>query len=119
MKRLTRKEEEIMDLFWENGPMFVRELRERYPDPKPHVNTLSTLVRILENEGFLGHTAYGTSFRYYPLITERQYHCGSVANLVDRYFGSSYRDVVSSFVEEDKMSLEDLRGIIEQLGGER
>lgn len=115
MKRLTRKEEEIMDLFWENGPMFVRELRERYPDPKPHFNTLSTMVRILESEGFLGHTAHGNSFRYHPLITKVQFHRGSVENLVDKYFGSSYRAVVSSFVEEEKLSLEDLKGIISQI----
>ena len=119
MKRLTRKEEEIMDLFWENGPMFVRELRERYNDPKPHFNTLSTMVRILESEGFLGHTSFSTSYRYHPLITKEQYHRGSMANLVDKYFGSSYRAVVSSFIEEEKLSLEDLKGIIGQFEKDR
>ena len=112
MKRLTRKEEEIMDLFWENGPMFVRELRERYNDPKPHFNTLSTMVRILEGEGFLGHAAYGTSFQYRPLITKEQYHRGSVANLVDKYFGNSYRALVSAFVEEEKITVEELKELI-------
>ena len=115
MKRLTRKEEEIMDLFWENGPMFVRELRERYADPKPHFNTLSTIVRILESEGFLGHSAWGNSFQYHPLITKDQYHRGSVANLVDKYFGNSYRAMVSSLVEEEKLSLEDLKEVIDQI----
>ena len=115
MKRLTRKEEEIMDLFWENGPMFVRELREHYADPKPHFNTLSTIVRILESEGFLGHSAWGNSFQYHPLITKEQYHRGSVANLVDKYFGNSYRSMVSALVEEEKLSLEDLKEIIGQI----
>lgn len=115
MKRLTRKEEEIMDLFWENGPMFVRELRERYADPKPHFNTLSTIVRILESEGFLGHSVWGNSFQYNPLITKDQYHRGSVANLVDKYFGNSYRAMVSSLVEEEKLSLEDLKEVIDQI----
>lgn len=119
MKRLTRKEEEIMDLFWENGPMFVRELRECYADPKPHFNTLSTIVRILESEGFLGHSAWGNSFQYHPLITKEQYHRGSVANLVNKYFGNSYRTMVSALVEEEKLSLEDLKEIIGQIEGGR
>ena len=104
-----------MDLFWENGPLFVRELRELYPDPKPHFNTLSTMVRILESEAFLGHTVYGTSFRYHPLVSKKQYHRGAVASLVDKYFGNSYREVVSAFLEEEKLSLEDLKGLIEQI----
>ena len=115
MKRLTRKEEEIMDLFWENGPMFVRKLRERYADPKPHFNTLSTMVRILESEGFLTHATHGNSFQYLPVVTREQYHRGSVANLVDKYFGNSYRAMVSAFVEEEKLSLEDLKEIIDQI----
>ena len=101
-----------MNLFWENGPMFVRELREQYNDPKPHFNTLSTMVRILESEGFLGHTAFGTSFQYHPLITKEQYHRGSVANLVYKYFGNSYRAVVSAFVEEEKITVEELKELI-------
>ena len=104
-----------MNLFWENGPMFVRELRERYNDPKPHFNTLSTMVRILEGEGFLGHAAYGTSFQYHPLITKEQYHRGSVASPVDKYFGSSYRAVVSAFVEEEKITVEELKELIDMV----
>lgn len=119
MKRLTRKEEEIMDLFWENGPLFVRELRERYNDPKPHFNTLSTMVRILEREGFLAHTAVGNSFRYQPCVTREQYRLGSLASVVDRYFGNSYVGAVASMVDDGKLSLEDLKGLVEQIGNGR
>lgn len=115
MKRLTRKEEEIMDLFWENGPMFVRELRDRYADPKPHFNTLSTMVRILESEGFLTHATHGNSFQYLPVVTREQYHRGSVANLVDKYFGNSYRALVSAFVEEEKITVEELKELIDMV----
>ena len=63
MKKLTNKEKEIMDLYWKNGPMFVRELQEQYDEPRPHFNTLSTLVRILEKNGFLDHKQYGNSYQ--------------------------------------------------------
>ena len=59
MKTLTAKEEEVMELFWEKGPLFVKQLLEFYEEPRPHFNTLSTVVRGLEEKGFLGHTAYG------------------------------------------------------------
>ena len=73
MKKLTNKEKEIMDLYWQYGPMFVRELQEHYDDPKPHFNTLSTIVRILEREGFLDHKQFGNTYQYYPLISEAEY----------------------------------------------
>ena len=64
MKKLTRKEEEIMNLFWDKGAMFVKELLELYDEPKPHFNTLSTMVRTLEANGFVSHKAYGNSYQY-------------------------------------------------------
>ena len=64
MKSLTAKEEEIMRFFWEKGPMFVKQLVELYEEPRPHFNTLSTIVRGLEEKGYLSHTAYGNSYQY-------------------------------------------------------
>ena len=61
MKKLTNKEKEIMTLYWQYGPMFVRELQEHYDEPRPHFNTLSTIVRILEREGYLGHKQFGNT----------------------------------------------------------
>ena len=69
MKRLTTKEKEIMDLYWKHGPMFVKELLEFYDEPRPHFNTLSTTVRILEKKGFLDHKQFGTSYQYFPTIS--------------------------------------------------
>lgn len=71
MKRLTVKEEEIMRIFWEHGPMFVRELLSFYDEPKPHYNTVSTLVRGLEEKGFVGYKAYGNTYQYYALVSKR------------------------------------------------
>ncbi|MCR5642191.1 MAG: BlaI/MecI/CopY family transcriptional regulator [Prevotella sp.] len=73
MKKLTNKERGIMELFWLNGPMFVRELLEHYEEPHPHFNTLSTFVRRLEQVGYIGHKQYGSTYQYYALISEQDY----------------------------------------------
>ena len=69
MKKLTRKEEVIMNHFWDHGPLFVRELRELYPEPRPHFSTLSTQVRTLQEEGFIGHKAYGPTYQYFARVS--------------------------------------------------
>ena len=76
MKRLTAKEEEVMGWFWEKGPLFVRELLSFYDEPKPHFNTLSTVVRGLEEKGFVGHKAYGNTYQYYALVSRDDYRKG-------------------------------------------
>ena len=115
MKRLTTKEKEIMDLYWEHGPMFVKELLEYYDEPRPHFNTLSTTVRILEKKGFLDHKQYGTTYQYYPTVTEKEYGRSSLAGVIKNYFGDSYLSAVSSFVKEEKISVEELKELIEQI----
>lgn len=115
MKRLTNKEKEIMDLYWQRGPMFVRELQELYDDPRPHFNTLSTLVRILEKNGFLGHKQFGNSFQYYPLVSEKEYGRSSIAGVIKNYFNDSYLSAVSSFVKEEKISVEELKDLISEI----
>ena len=87
MKRLTNKEKEIMDLYWQHGPMFVRELLEHYAEPRPHFNTLSTMV-------------YGRS---------------SIAGVIKNYFNDSYLSAVSSFVKEEKISVEELKELISEI----
>ena len=118
MKRLTTKEKEIMDLYWEHGPMFVKELLEYYDEPRPHFNTLSTTVRILEKKGFLDHKQYGTSYQYFPLVTEKEYGRSSLSGVIKNYFGDSYLSVVSSFVKEEKISVDELKELIEQISTE-
>jgi len=115
MKRLTNKEKEIMDLYWQYGPMFVRELQEHYDEPRPHFNTLSTMVRILEKNGFLDHRQFGNSFQYYPLISEKEYGRSSIAGVIKNYFNDSYLSAVSSFVKEEKISVEDLKELIKEI----
>ena len=95
MKRLTVKEEEIMRIFWEHGPMFVRELLSFYDEPKPHYNTVSTLVRGLEEKGFVGYKAYGNTYQYYALVSEKEYKSSALKEVVSQYYNNSYINVVS------------------------
>lgn len=115
MKKLTKKETEIMEFFWERGPMFVRELRELYPEPRPHVNTLSTMVRILESNGYLSHKAYGASYQYFPLVSRKEYGNSTLNGVISSCFGNSYLRAVCTFVEEEKISLDELKQLIEQI----
>lgn len=113
MKKLTKKEEVIMNLFWEKGPLFVRELRELYADPKPHFSTLSTQVRTLQDEGFIDHNAYGPTYQYFAKVSREEYTQRSLIGLIDKYFDNSYLNAVSALVKEEKITVEQLKELIE------
>ncbi len=115
LRKLTKKEEAIMNIFWDNGELFIRELRELYPEPRPHFNTLSTQVRNLESDGFINHKSYGPSYQYYAEVSREDYTKSSLSNIVDRFFGNSYMSVVSSLVEEEKISVDELKSLIAQI----
>ena len=112
MKRLTRKEEEAMKVLWKARRGFVRELLEYYPEPKPHYNTLSSLIRGLEEKGFVKHRAYGKNHQYYPVVAKEDFRKSFMKGMVKDYFGSSYRNVVSFLVDEKQISSKDLKEII-------
>ena len=115
MKKLTKKEEEIMNLFWDKGAMFVKELLELYAEPKPHFNTLSTMVRTLEANGYVGHKAYGNSYQYYPVVTREEYAGSSFKGIISSYFNNSYLSAVSALVKEEKITVDELKELIEQI----
>ena len=112
--KLSEKKEVIMNHFWDKGELFVRELRELYPEPKPHFNTLSTQVRELESDGFLDHKAYGPTYQYYPVVTRDEYSRFSMGGFIGNYFGS-YLNAVSAFVGDGKVSIDELKELIEHL----
>lgn len=115
MKRLTAKEEEIMGFFWEKGPMFVKQLLGYYDEPKPHFNTLSTIVRGLEEKGFLNHHIYGNTYQYYASVTEEEYSKGTLKNVVAKYFNNSYLGAISSLVKEEEISVDELKRLIQEV----
>lgn len=110
---ITEKELVLMQMLWERGPLFVREMVELYPEPKPHFNTLSTTIRILEEKGHVGHEVFGPTHRYYAIAKKDDFRKKSVARLVSDYFNNSYKNAVSALVEEEKISVDELREIIE------
>lgn len=110
---ITERELEIMKLLWNQGSMFVRELLEFYPDPKPHFNTVSTTIRILEDKGYVAHEVVGTSHRYYAVAQEQQFRDKSLKELISTFFNNSYRSAISALVEEEKISIEELKEIID------
>lgn len=114
-RKLSPKEEEIMSCFWQRGPLFVREVVEMMPEPKPHFNTVSTFVRSLEAKGWLSHEQFGNSFRYAPAVPVEEYRNRSLRGFIDRFFGRSYLNVVSSLVKEEKISTKELRDLIAQI----
>lgn len=112
---LTKKEEEIMRFFWDKGSLFVKEIQDFYPDPKPHINTISTMVRILEDKGMLGHESLGKTYRYYPLMDKKEFSKGTLRGIISKYFNNSYLSAVSSLVEEENISVEELRKLIDEV----
>lgn len=110
---ITEKELVLMQMLWDRGPLFVREMVELYAEPKPHFNTISTTVRILEEKGHVGHEVLGASHRYYAIAKKEDFRKKSLARLVSDYFNNSYKNAVSALVEEEKISLDELREIID------
>ncbi len=110
--RLTPRESELMALLWEHGPMFVKDMLTLLPDPKPHVNTISTTVRILEDKGFVSHEAVGGSHRYAAAVEPSFFRSRTLAQVIKDYFHNSYASAVSALAEEEKISADELRDIL-------
>lgn len=113
MKTLTDREEELMKLFWDKGPMYVREMLELMPEPKPHFNTISTFVRLLEQKGFVGHERTGSSFRYHAIISEEEYKRNTLKGVISRYFNNSVKGLLSALVADEKLTDSELKELIE------
>jgi len=115
MKELTKAEEQIMQLLWEQEKAFVKDIVEQIPHPKPAYNTVSTIIRILEKKGFIGHNAYGKTHEYFPLIARKDYTRTYMKNFMRNYFSGSFQEMVSFFAKEDNMSLADLDELVEDV----
>ena len=112
MEKLTLKEEELLRVLWRLKKAFVKELVAELPNPKPHYNTVSTVIRKMEEKGFVGHTPFGTTYQYYPLISKEAYRKQFMRRTIHNYFEDSYKNVVSFLAKEEKISVEELKEII-------
>ncbi|MHA7943253.1 BlaI/MecI/CopY family transcriptional regulator [Formosa sp. 3Alg 14/1] len=112
MQKLTNKEEEIMHILWTLEKAFVKDVLNEIKTDKPHYNTLSTIIRNLEEKGYVGYTAFGKTHQYFPIITKEAYRKRFMSSAIENYFNSSYKNVVSFFAKEEKISVDDLKEII-------
>ena len=112
MQKLTNKEEEIMHILWKLEKAFVKDVMAEISDEQPHYNTLSTIIRNLEEKGFVAHQAYGNTHQYYPIVKKEDYRKNFMSSAIDTYFNSSYKNMVSQFAKEEKISAEELREIL-------
>jgi BlaI family penicillinase repressor len=120
MEELTKTEDPIMQALWKLKKAFVKDIIEHLPeDPKPPYNTVSSVVRILERKGYVGFTAYGKTYEYFPLISRAQYRANSLKRMLARYFDNSPAALVSYMVEEtlSPKELEQLRKLLDDEQG--
>jgi predicted transcriptional regulator len=109
---LTRAEEEIMQILWDIKKGFVRNIVEKFPDPKPAYNTVSTIVRILETKGFVDHKAYGKTHEYFPLVARDEYRKQYLNTMLNNYFGGSFRQLASFFMKHEKMDVREMEELL-------
>ena len=114
-KQLTKAEEEIMQVLWELENAFVKEVIEKLPEPKPHYNTVSTIVKILEEKGFVDHQSFGKSNRYFPIISKEEYSRNSMKQFVGKYFNGSFASMMSFFAKEEDISINELESILKEI----
>lgn len=115
MKTLTRAEEQLMQVIWKLNKAFLREILDELPPPKPHTNTVATIIKILVEKEFVGVTVFGRTHQYYPLISKETYSKGTMKSLVKGYFDGSFSNAVSFMVKENNISLDELELLLKQL----
>jgi predicted transcriptional regulator len=111
---LTRAEEQVMQLLWQLGPSYVKDVREALPTPLPALTTVSTIVRILEQKGFVGYEPVGRGYRYHALVAQDDYRRFSLRKLLRGYFGGSFGQLVSFFAQEENLDAAQLDALLRQ-----
>lgn len=115
MKKLTNKEEEVMKILWELERAFVKDVLAQFKEDKPHYNTLSTIIRNLEEKGYVAYEVYGNTHQYYPIVAKEDYRKRFMNEVIEDYFNNSYKNLVSFFASEDKISVDELKEIIKHI----
>src|SRR5512145_109911 len=118
MRELTRAEEQVMQVLWKIKKGFVKDVLEHFDEPKPAYNTISTIIRILQDKGFVDHKAYGRTHEYFPLISKSDYSKTHLSNFVNDYFSNSFGKMVSFFARENSISVKEMEEIMKIMEGE-
>lgn len=119
MQKLSNKEEEIMQIIWQLDRAFVKEVIAEMPDPKPHYNTVATIMRILEDKGFLSHETFGKTFRYFPIVSIDEYKARDLKDIVKKYFNESYPQMLAYFAKKEDISQKDLKAILDIINSKK
>jgi predicted transcriptional regulator len=112
MVKLAKREEQIMQVFWDLGKAFIKEVIPHLPDPKPHYNSVATMVKILEEKGFLSHESVGNVYQYFPLVSREDYQGHAMEDIVSKYFDNSYPRMLAFFAKQQNLSETELNEII-------
>ena len=115
MVKLAKREEQIMQVFWQLEKAFIKEVIPQLPDPKPHYNSVATMVKILEEKGFLDHETIGNVYRYFPVIKKEDYQKHAMKDIVSQYFDNSYPRMLAFFAKQQNLSESELNEILEQI----
>lgn len=115
MEQLTKAEERIMQILWDIEKGFVKDIIEHFPDPKPPYNTISTIIRILDQKGVVGHKSYGNSYQYYPLISKEDYSHKFMKKFVKNYFENSLGNMVHFFSKHQDLDVDEVDRLINML----
>lgn len=116
--QLTRAEEQVMKILWEIEEGLVKDVRDRFPDPKPARNTVSTVIRILEKKGFVDHKAYGNVYIYFPVVTKETYSKSQLFGLIESYFDNSFSAMASFFAKEKDLTVGEFDELLDELRDE-
>jgi len=115
MKPLTKAEEQIMQSIWKLETAFLKDIIDAQPDPKPHSNTIATIVKILVDKGFVGVNQIGRVHQYFPIVTKEDYSSSTIRNLVEGYFEGSFADAVSFMVKQKDISVKELELLLQEM----
>jgi predicted transcriptional regulator len=115
MKVLTKAEEQIMQVIWKLEKAFLRDIMDEIPDPKPHNNTVATIIKILVDKEFVGINVFGRTHQYHPLVTKEAYSKTTMKSFVKGYFEGSFSNAVSFMVKEKNLSVDDLEMLLKEL----
>lgn len=115
IQQLTKAEEQVMQYLWKVGKGFLKDILEQFPEPKPHTNTVSTILKVLKDKAFVDYEVVGRQHEYFPLVSQEQYSKKTMRSLVKNYFSGSYKNAVSFLVEKNELSIEDIEMLLDEL----
>jgi predicted transcriptional regulator len=112
MQKLAKREEQIMQICWAKEKVFIKDVIPEMPDPKPHYNSVATMIKILEEKGFLGHEVVGNIYQYFPLISKEEYQKHAMKDIVSQYFDNSYPSMLAFFAKEQQLSEQEINELL-------